>query len=123
MHAVDSRYAWGRLAASVALSTFGAVGMWGVVVIFPNLQAEFAAMGLTFVPSAANFVLVHVGDGDAVFKALLRRGLIVRAMRSYKLPGWIPVSVGTMEQNRTFIENLRALEQEGLLKKGEIVPS
>jgi MFS family permease len=43
MHAVDSRYAWWRLAASVTLSTFGAVGMWGVVVIFPNLQAEFAA--------------------------------------------------------------------------------
>jgi len=43
MHAVDSRYAWWRLAASVALSSFGAVGMWGVVVIFPALQAEFAA--------------------------------------------------------------------------------
>ena len=43
MHSVDSRYAWWRLAASVALSTFGAVGMWGVVVIFPNLQAEFGA--------------------------------------------------------------------------------
>jgi MFS family permease len=43
MHSVDSRYAWGRLAASVALSAFGAVGMWGVVVIFPNLQAEFAS--------------------------------------------------------------------------------
>ena len=43
MHSVDSRYAWWRLAASVALSTFGAVGMWGVVVIFPALQAEFAA--------------------------------------------------------------------------------
>jgi len=42
MHSVDSRYAWWRLAASVALSAFGAVGMWGVVVIFPNLQAEFA---------------------------------------------------------------------------------
>ena len=87
------------------------------------LQSEFTAMGLTFVPSAANFVLVHVGDGDAVFKALLRRGLIVRAMRSYKLPEWIRVSVGTMEQNRAFIENLRALEQEGLLKKGELVPA
>jgi histidinol-phosphate aminotransferase len=85
------------------------------------LQAEFAAMGLTFVPSAANFVLVHVGDGDAVFKALLHRGIIVRAMRSYKLPGWIRVSVGTMEQNRAFIENLRLLDQEGLLKKGEPV--
>jgi len=43
MHADDSRYAWWRLAASVALSTFGAVGMWGVVVIFPALQAEFGA--------------------------------------------------------------------------------
>ena len=43
MHSVDSRYAWWRLAASVALSTFGAVGMWGVVVIFPNLQTEFGA--------------------------------------------------------------------------------
>jgi histidinol-phosphate aminotransferase len=83
------------------------------------LEAEFTAMGLTFVPSAANFVLVHVGDGDAVFKTLLRRGLIVRAMRSYKLPAWIRVSVGTMEQNRAFIKNLRALDQEGLLKKGE----
>ena len=82
-------------------------------------EAEFTAMGLTFVPSAANFVLVHVGDGDAVFKTLLRRGLIVRAMRSYKLPAWIRVSVGTMEQNRAFIKNLRALDQEGLLKKGE----
>jgi MFS family permease len=43
MHAVDSRYAWWRLAASVTLSAFGAVGMWGVVVIFPALQAEFDA--------------------------------------------------------------------------------
>jgi histidinol-phosphate aminotransferase len=85
------------------------------------LEAEFTAMGLSFVPSAANFVLVHVGDGDAVFKALLRRGLIVRAMRSYKLPEWIRVSVGTMVQNRAFIENLRALDGEGLLKKGEPV--
>ncbi len=43
MHSVDSRYAWWRLAASATLSAFGSVGMWGVVVIFPNLQAEFAA--------------------------------------------------------------------------------
>jgi histidinol-phosphate/aromatic aminotransferase/cobyric acid decarboxylase-like protein len=40
-------------------------------------------------------------------------------MRSYKLPEWIRVSVGTMEQNRAFIENLRLLIQEGLLKKSE----
>lgn len=87
------------------------------------LQAEFTDMGLEFVPSAANFVLVRVGDGDAVFQSLLRLGVIVRAMRSYKLPGWIRVSVGTMEQNRRFIKELRELDQTGALRRGEIVPA
>jgi histidinol-phosphate aminotransferase len=73
------------------------------------LQSEFAGMRLEFVPSFANFVLVRVGDGDAVFNALLKTGVIVRAMRSYKLPEWIRVSVGTMEQNRRFIAELRKL--------------
>jgi histidinol-phosphate aminotransferase len=73
-------------------------------------------MGLEFVPSAANFVLVRVGDGDKVFEALLRRGLIVRAMRSYKLPQWIRVSVGTMEQNRRFVAELERLNSEGVLE-------
>lgn len=82
------------------------------------LQTEFAAMGLEIVPSFANFVLVRVGDGDKVFQALLRRGLIVRAMRSYKLPEWIRVSVGTMEQNRRFVAELRQLASEGLLQTG-----
>ena len=84
------------------------------------LQAEFSEMGLEFVPSAANFVLVHVGDGDAVFQALLRRGLIVRAMRSYKLPAWIRVSVGTMDQNRRFISELKALDDAGGIPRGPL---
>jgi histidinol-phosphate aminotransferase len=80
------------------------------------LQSAFSSMGLEFVPSAANFVLVRVGDGDKVFEALLRRGLIVRAMRSYKLPEWIRVSVGTMDQNRRFVAELERLNSEGLLE-------
>lgn len=79
------------------------------------LQREFAAMGLEFVPSFANFVLVRVGDGDAVFQALLKRGVIVRAMRSYKLPEWIRVSVGTMEQNQRFISELASLRAAGAI--------
>ena len=82
------------------------------------LQSTFLSMGLEFVPSAANFVLVRVGDGDKVVEALLRRGLIVRAMRSYKLPEWIRVSVGTMDQNRRFVAELQRLNSEGLLEAG-----
>jgi histidinol-phosphate aminotransferase len=64
-------------------------------------------MGLEFIPSHANFVLVKVGDGNAVFKALMERGVIVRAMAAYKLPEWVRISVGTMTQNSRCIELLR----------------
>jgi len=64
----------------------------------------FDERGLEYVPSVANFILVKVGDGDAVFQAMLEQGVIVRAMRGYKLPEWIRISVGTES------ENLRCLE-------------
>jgi histidinol-phosphate aminotransferase len=66
-------------------------------------EREFAAMKLRFIPSAANFVLVNVGDGLAVFRALLQRKVIVRAMKGYNLPQWIRITIGTMEQNRKCI--------------------
>ena len=70
---------------------------------------EFKAMGLEFVRSHANFVLLKVGDGDAVFKQMLNKGVIVRAMRSYKLPEWIRVSVGTNAENLRFLELLKSI--------------
>jgi histidinol-phosphate aminotransferase len=71
------------------------------------LQEQFAAMNLRFVPSVANFVLVNVGDGAKIFRALLGRQIIVRALKGYNLPEWIRISVGTMEQNRRCIAALR----------------
>lgn len=71
------------------------------------LEGEFAAMRLPFVPSVANFVLVRVGDGKAVFQALLKKGIIVRALKGYKFPEWVRISVGTMEQNRKCVAALR----------------
>ena len=71
------------------------------------LQRTFADLGLEFVPSHANFVLVKVGDGDALFHHAMRRGVILRAMRSYQLPEWVRVSVGTMPQNEKFTAVLR----------------
>ena len=73
------------------------------------LQSEFEKRRLEYVPSSANFVLVKVGDGKAIFEKLLRRGTIVRATGEYKLPEWVRVSVGTMEQNRRFLDDLDAV--------------
>lgn len=64
----------------------------------------FRDRGLEFVPSVANFILVKVGDGDGLFRKMLQRGIILRAMSSYMLPEWVRISVGTMEQNRRCME-------------------
>ena len=70
-------------------------------------EKEFRAMKLSFVPSAANFVLVKVGDGLAVFRALLKRKVIVRGMKGYNLPEWIRITIGTIDQNQKCITALR----------------
>ncbi len=55
MSVIESRYAWMRLLASLALGTIGGVGMWSIVVALPSLQAEFgvdragASMPYTFI--------------------------------------------------------------------------
>ena len=74
-----------------------------------HLYREFKRLKLEYVPSCANFVLVNVGNGDEIFWGLQRRGVIVRPMRGYKMPGWVRVTVGTMEENRRFVG---ALKQE-----------
>ncbi len=73
------------------------------------LQGAFADLGLEFVPSHANFVLVRVGDGKGTFNTLMKKGVIVRDMTAYGLPEWIRVSVGTMPQNERFLAELKAL--------------
>ncbi len=69
-------------------------------------EEAFTDRGWEFVPSHANFVMVKVGDGDAVFAKLLKKGIIVRAMRGYKLPEWVRISIGTPSQNQRCLQEL-----------------
>ena len=78
------------------------------------VEDTFKKMGLRYVPSSANFVLVEVGDGGEVFKRLMKKGIIVRSMVSYHLPKYIRVSIGTPEQNARFLAELPAA-LEGLV--------
>jgi len=63
-------------------------------------------MQIPFVPAAANFVMVNVGDGCAVFQKLLQRKIIVRPLKGYGLPEWVRISVGTMEENKKLVAAL-----------------
>src|SRR5205807_6458887 len=71
------------------------------------LQEQFTEMKIRFVPGMANFVMVNVGDGAAVFERLLARKVIVRPLKGYNLPEWIRISVGTMDQNKKCIAALK----------------
>jgi len=72
-------------------------------------ENAFEQRNWEFIPSHANFVLVKVGDGDHVFQELLKKGVIVRAMRGYKLPEWVRISVGTPSQNQRCLQELDVL--------------
>ena len=69
-------------------------------------ETEFRRDGWEFIPSAANFVVVKVGDGARVFTELQRRGIITRPMAGYGLPEWLRVSVGTPTENARFLKAL-----------------
>ncbi|MCX7721578.1 MAG: histidinol-phosphate transaminase [Verrucomicrobiae bacterium] len=71
----------------------------------------FKKLGLEYLPSAANFILVKVGDGQRVFGELQKLGVIVRPMASYQLPEWIRITVGTPSQNRRCLLALRKVLQ------------
>lgn len=74
-----------------------------------QLQSAFDELGLTYVPTSANFVLVKLDNAQQVNEALLRRGVIVRPVGSDGLPDWLRVSIGLEHENARFIEALKGI--------------
>jgi histidinol-phosphate aminotransferase len=78
---------------------------------YKQLTAAFDELGLEYVPSFGNFVMLKVGDdngaGARVNLALLKQGVIVRPVGNYGLPQWLRISIGLPEENATFIAALK----------------
>ena len=73
-----------------------------------RLGREFTALGLTVLPSQANFLAVGFGrDAAPVHQGLLERGVIVRPMKSYELPQFLRVTVGTEAENSRLLAALK----------------
>lgn len=73
-----------------------------------QLTDGFTALGLTYIPSRANFVMVDVQKPcREVFDYLLRQGVIVRTGDIFGLPTMIRVTIGTPAQNEKFLAALR----------------
>ncbi len=78
---------------------------------YSQFVAAFNELGLEYVPSFGNFVLVKVGNDDGagarVNLALLKQGVIVRPVGNYGLPQWLRISIGLPQENAIFIAALK----------------
>lgn len=77
---------------------------------YRHLTEAFERLGLEYVPSDGNFVLVRVGSddgaGNRVNLELLKQGVIVRPVGNYGLPQWLRVTIGLPEENEAFVAAL-----------------
>ena len=77
------------------------------------LTVGLTALGCMVWPSAANFVLFRLPENTLgaqdCFEALLRRGIIIRPLKSYNLPEHLRVSVGNKDENRAFLAAMDAI--------------
>jgi histidinol-phosphate aminotransferase len=71
------------------------------------LYAQFDRLGLSYIPTEANFIMVQVGRSSReVFQALLQKGVIIRTGNIFGLDNFIRVSIGLPEENQRFIAAL-----------------
>jgi histidinol-phosphate aminotransferase len=73
-----------------------------------QLESGLAALGLPYVPSHGNFLLVRFGDAATMYQRLLRSGVIVRPVANYGLPEFLRVTVGLPDENLRFLRAVAA---------------
>ncbi len=82
MYGIDSRYAWRRLATSVALSTIGGIGMWFLAVALPAVQAD---LGVSRADISFGYTMNMLGffaGGVLAGRMVDRRGIVVTSIVS-----------------------------------------
>tara|TARA_Y100000588_G_scaffold89671_1_gene96271 strand:+ start:12739 stop:13839 length:1101 start_codon:yes stop_codon:yes gene_type:complete len=68
-------------------------------------EVACANLGLPYVPSQANFILIKTGNGEGIFEALQDEGIIARSLGG-SLEDYLRITIGTPEQNSLAIAKL-----------------
>lgn len=77
------------------------------------LEAGLADLGLSWLPSQTNFLLVEMPvEGRIVYDAMLRKGVILRPMGGYGLPDWLRISLAEEEKMHRCIDALGDVLEE-----------
>lgn len=74
------------------------------------LKTELEKLGCEVIPTQANFLMFMPPTlAQRLFRELLRRGVIVRALASFGFGKYIRANVGTERENREFIRIMREI--------------
>ncbi|MCO5142695.1 MAG: histidinol-phosphate transaminase [Oligoflexia bacterium] len=74
------------------------------------LEQEFQKMGLEYLPSQGNFLLVKMSnDVPSLYQALLHKGVIVRPVAGYGLKEYLRFTVGLESENKKLISEIKEL--------------
>lgn len=72
-----------------------------------QIVAGLQRQGLAHIPSYGNFVTFRLPDAAAVFRKLLKAGIIVRPIANYGMPDHLRVSIGLESENARFLDALQ----------------
>ena len=78
-------------------------------------SSSFKDLDYQFIESAANFITLILKtplEAEIMCSELLKKGVIIRHLKGFGWPECVRVSVGTMEENEFFIENLRKYKKD-----------
>jgi histidinol-phosphate aminotransferase len=76
------------------------------------LQEEFTRIGVPYIPSVANFILLPLENASKIYELLLHKGIIVRPMNSFNLPEGLRITIGTHEENVAFLDAFQKIWTE-----------
>jgi histidinol-phosphate aminotransferase len=72
-------------------------------------EAALREMGVEYVPSSANFILLRVGEGSRVTNEMQALGVIIRPVDNYGLQEWVRISIGTPRENQRCLKALKKI--------------
>ncbi len=78
-----------------------------------NLYSALDKLGLFYVKSATNFVLIKINSAEKIYSYFLKRGIIIRKMSVWGLPDFIRVTIGRKSQNSRFLKALKNFMRTG----------
>lgn len=80
-----------------------------------KMETELGKMGIEYIPSEANYILLHMEQDGSLFETMLNRGILIRDCQNYAglSKGYYRIAVKRREENEKLLGVLREISRKG----------